>query len=90
MLILVADGASDLNDFHEYHIGSSTWKELSISTGGSSPSARQNLGFAATLGGLFVFGGYGEPSSPTCVFDLLSTGVDHVVVSRCDQAAKAH
>lgn len=49
-----------MNDLHEYHIASGTWKDLSSPR--TTLAHRYLMGFAASASKLYVYGGY-SPSS---------------------------
>eukprot|EP00961_Rhodomonas_salina_P283372 3829853-Rhodomonas_salina.3 len=43
---------------HEYNIALSTWTDLSSPRNGTIPFPREKMGFGASAGKLYVFGGY--------------------------------
>lgn len=48
-----------LGDLHAYDTSTGTWTDLSFPQDGVAPIARDQMGFAASSGKLYVFGGYG-------------------------------
>lgn len=49
--------ADFLNDLHEYHIATRTWRDLSVPTGGTPAPVRWNSRLASSGGLLYTFGG---------------------------------
>jgi N-acetylneuraminic acid mutarotase len=74
---LYVHGGSDsygdfLGDLHSFHPVAMVWKELSVSQGGSAPTARKFHGFTSANGNLYVHGGCAKhacPANDLHVFD---------------------
>mmetsp|Transcript_28106 Transcript_28106/g.66499 ORF Transcript_28106/g.66499 Transcript_28106/m.66499 type:complete len:166 (-) Transcript_28106:1509-2006(-) len=49
-----------MNDLHAYDTASGSWMDLSSPRAGAPPSARYRMGFTASVGKLYIFGGHGS------------------------------
>jgi len=54
-VLLLAEWLGDLHVFDEETRG---WTDLTNRTGGTPPSERTSMGMAASMGNVYIFGGY--------------------------------